>query len=94
MKRTKFPVAKETIAKIKAMESTLKDDDIMPFGQYHESGTKMANVPSWYLLNLYYSGKCFGAIKNYIQDNLEVLEMEKSRMSAANNSNNWIHDKN
>lgn len=92
MKRTKWST-KQVSAKIKKAESTLTDDDIMPFGKYHESGTKMANVPAWYLLNLYESGRCFGEIKNYIQDNLEVLKQEKTKHSDfrhnRDNPDNW-----
>ena len=52
----------------------MDDNSIMPFGKY--KGEKMANVPAKYLMWLYYEGKVFGEVKQYISDNKEVLELE------------------
>jgi uncharacterized protein (DUF3820 family) len=53
----------------------LKDTDLMPWGKH--AGVKMANVPASYLLWLYEEGKCSGDVKNYIKDNLEVLQFQR-----------------
>jgi uncharacterized protein (DUF3820 family) len=60
--------------------TTLKDDSMMPFGQYR--GRQMADVPAEYLFWLYDTGKCFGAVKAYIIDNLEAI---KSQMKFSKN---------
>jgi uncharacterized protein (DUF3820 family) len=52
----------------------------MPFGQYR--GRQMADVPAEYLFWLYDTGKCFGAVKAYIIDNLEAI---KSQMKFSKN---------
>lgn len=46
----------------------------MPFGKYE--GQKMANVPASYLLWLYSEGKCYGEVKEYIEENLDVLKSQ------------------
>lgn len=52
----------------------MDDYSRMPFGKYKNE--KMANVPPDYLLWLYNEGKCFGEVKEYIQENLSVLKEE------------------
>jgi uncharacterized protein (DUF3820 family) len=52
----------------------IDDNSIMPFGKY--KGEKMANVPPDYLIWLYENGKCYGDIKQYIAENMEVLKSE------------------
>ena len=52
----------------------LTDTSPMPFGKF--KGDKMENVPAKYLLWLYNNNKCFGQVKDYIIDNLQVLEQE------------------
>ena len=52
----------------------MEDTDLMPFGKY--KGDKMINVPASYLLWLYDNNKCYGTIKEYIVDNLDVLRKE------------------
>ncbi len=52
----------------------LTDTSPMPFGKF--KGDKMENVPAKYLLWLYNNNKCFGLVKDYIIDNLQVLEQE------------------
>lgn len=53
----------------------LTDKDAMPWGKY--AGVKMANVPASYLLYLYENNKCSGDVKEYIKDNLEVLQFQR-----------------
>lgn len=55
----------------------LNDDSLMPWGKY--KGVKMANVPAEYLRWLYDNNKCNGAVKAYIEDNLDVIEVEIKR---------------
>lgn len=55
----------------------MNDNSVMPFGKY--KGEKMANVPADYLLWLYENNKCYGEIKQYIKDNLEVIRTEIKR---------------
>lgn len=52
----------------------LNDDSLMPFGKY--KGTKMGNVPAEYLMWLYDNNKCDKAVREYIEDNLDVLQYE------------------
>lgn len=49
----------------------------MPFGKYKNQ--KMANVPASYLLWLYDNDKCGSYVKEYIEDNLDVLKVEVDR---------------
>ena len=57
----------------------LNDDSIMPWGKF--KGTKMGNVPAEYLLWLYENDKCDEPVKEYIEDNLEVIKIEIKRNS-------------
>lgn len=52
----------------------LTDDSIMPFGKHQ--GTAMANVPADYLIYLYDRDICYGEVKDYIKENLDVLTQE------------------
>lgn len=52
----------------------LSDTDLMPFGKHR--GEKMENVPTDYLLWLYDSGKVNSQVKEYIEDNIDVLKQE------------------
>jgi uncharacterized protein (DUF3820 family) len=52
----------------------MTDTDIMPFGIH--KGKAMANVPPEYLLWLYENNKCYGAVKDYIAENLETIKTE------------------
>lgn len=55
----------------------LTDEDLMPFGQYQ--GTKLKDVPASYLLFLMEREIVDkGPLKNYILDNMKVLEKEAS----------------
>jgi len=55
----------------------LYDENPMPFGKY--KGEKMANVPATYLMWLYDENKCNKEVRDYIEDNLEVLKTEIKR---------------
>ncbi|WP_071146711.1 putative quorum-sensing-regulated virulence factor [Bacteroides ihuae] len=65
----------------------LTDESLMPFGKY--KGKKMANVPASYLMWLYdewtLPNPRFGSInrevKEYIEDNLDVIQEEIKRNS-------------
>jgi len=52
----------------------LNDNSLMPYGKY--KGEKMANVPANYLLWLWDNDKCCESVREYIEDNMDVLEKE------------------
>lgn len=52
----------------------MNDSSIMPFGKY--KGKEMANIPPDYLLWLYENSNCYGEVKQYIKDNLDVIKAE------------------
>lgn len=52
----------------------LTDKSPMPFGKYQ--GTEMANIPADYLIWLYENNKCNKEVKEYIEDNMDILRME------------------
>jgi len=52
----------------------ITDESLMPWGKY--KGDKMINVPASYLLWLYDMEKVYGEVKEYIKDNLEVLQFQ------------------
>ena len=56
----------------------LTDNDKMPFGKY--KGEKMANVPADYLMWVYDNNIVIGDVRNYIRDNLDVIQAEIKRM--------------
>lgn len=55
----------------------MTDKSIMTFGVH--KGKTLANVPANYLLWLYENNKCYGELKAYIKDNLDVLKTELRR---------------
>ena len=55
----------------------LHDNSQMPFGKYQ--GEKMINVPANYLMWLYNENKCNKEVREYIEDNLDVLQEEIKR---------------
>ena len=57
----------------------MNDESIITFGKY--KGEKLANVPANYLIWLYDENKCFGEIKDYIKENIEVLREEIKRQN-------------
>jgi len=61
----------------------VSENTIMPFGIY--KGEKLANVPADYLLYLLRSGKCYGTIKQYIQENKSDLEIEVKQLQKGKN---------
>jgi len=52
----------------------MDDNSIMPFGKY--KGEKMANVPAEYLIWFYENRMVYGWMKEYIENNLDVLKSE------------------
>ncbi|MDR1155825.1 MAG: DUF3820 family protein [Bacteroidales bacterium] len=79
-----------------AMIKILTDDSPMPFGKFR--GTKMADVPYWYLL-WYGQKQALGqvhdrvkeddrAVREYIRDNKDVLLEERKR--ARQNKRNYM----
>ena len=52
----------------------LTDESLMPFGKY--KGEKMANVPAAYLLWLDKQTSLNMYVKEYIKENMEVLQKE------------------
>lgn len=52
----------------------ITDETPMPFGKH--KGIAMANVPASYLLWLHDNGQCFGAMKDYLDDNYDALLIE------------------
>ena len=50
----------------------MTDESIMPFGKY--KGQQMADVPAPYLLWLYENNKCYGEVKQYIRENMDVIK--------------------
>ena len=60
----------------------MKDDDLMPFGKY--KGTQMINVPASYLLWLYETIDA-GLVKDYIENNLDVLKQEVKNDTSKTN---------
>ena len=53
----------------------MDDNSIMPFGKYQ--GKRMEDVPASYLLWLYSENKTFSNLRDYIEDNLEVLQKQE-----------------
>jgi uncharacterized protein (DUF3820 family) len=54
----------------------LTDYSAMPWGKY--KGKTMVHVPDDYLLWLWDNDKCFGEVKDYIEDNLEAIRYNVS----------------
>lgn len=52
----------------------LTDDSPMPFGKY--KGKAMIDVPASYLIYLYEQDFCYGAVKDYIKENMNALKLE------------------
>ena len=58
----------------------MDDSSLMPFGKY--KGDKMINVPASYLLWLYNENKCNKNVRDYIEENLDVLKMELKKTNG------------
>ena len=63
----------------------LTDNDIMPFGKYQKSKTKMANVPASYFEWFKYTNEgkelkgLSKLVMDYINDNWHVIEAELAK---------------
>lgn len=69
--------------------SEVPDTTIMPFGEYR--GEKLANVPASKLLYYYDEGYLkYGTIKQYVQENEELLrkEVKDAREKRQNKNRN------
>lgn len=62
----------------------LKDDDLMPWGDH--KGKIMSEVPDRYLLWLYTANKCYGDVKEYIVDNMDVIKLNVKNQSTKKES--------
>lgn len=60
----------------------LTDETPMPYGAY--KGTKMANVPADYLMWLYDNEKANTPVKEYIEENRDILDIEIERKRKQN----------
>jgi uncharacterized protein (DUF3820 family) len=56
---------------------TLTDESPMPWGR--NKGTRMIDVPASDLLYYYESNKCSADVREYVEDNLDVLQEEVKR---------------
>lgn len=52
----------------------MDDNSIMPFGAH--KGKKMANVPASYLVWAYTQTWCRGKVKQYIEENMDVIKQD------------------
>lgn len=52
----------------------MKDTDLMPWGVH--KGKRMIDVPASYLRWLIESNKCSGEVKKYIEDNLDIINVQ------------------
>lgn len=55
----------------------MTDNSIITFGIH--KGAKLANVPASYLIFLYNQNKCSDGLREYIEDNLELLRKESGK---------------
>lgn len=62
----------------------LTDNCPMPTGKF--KGDKMENVPAWYLLWIYDQNMCPQNVKNYIDENRQVLEKENQKNKLCTQS--------
>ena len=62
----------------------LNDKSPMPQGKF--KGQPMENVPYWHLLWLEIQPYCRKDVKQYIEENRDVLELEKKRDKYRNES--------
>lgn len=62
---------------------SMTDESMMPFGKY--KGRQLADVPAEYLYWLYDNNKCYGQLKWYIFDNLEVIKAQMEREMKKQN---------
>lgn len=67
-------VGRTTIELVEKKTNSYTDDTLMQFGKY--KGEKLIDVPASYLLWLYDNHKCYGELKDYIEENMDVLNNE------------------
>ena len=67
-------------------EVVYNDETVMPFGIH--KGTKLANVPNSYLLGLHENGRPYGAMKDYIDENLDAIKLGAKKEKADARRNN------
>lgn len=58
----------------------LQDDDLMPNGKY--KGIKMIDIPADYLIWCYENNRCTKEVKEYIENNLDILKTEAKEIEA------------
>ena len=63
--------------KKKENETVLTDECPMPLGVYKDC--KMVNVPAKHLLDMYEKEDCSYQIRTYVQNNIDVLQMQAKR---------------
>lgn len=57
----------------------LTDNDLMPSGKHQ--GIRMEDVPAKYLMYIYDNNMCNQLVKNYINDNLDVI-LEQAKLDG------------
>ena len=62
--------------------ANLTDSDLMPQGKF--KGQTMETVPYWHLLWLSDQPFCRADVKQYVEENRDVLELEKKRDKFRN----------
>lgn len=62
--------------------ANLTDSDLMPQGKF--KGQTMENVPYWHLHWLADQPFCRKDVKQYVEENRDVLELEKKRDKFRN----------
>jgi len=61
---------------------TLTDESPMPWGKY--KGTAMCNVPATYLIWIYDNDKIDKPVREYVEDNRELLDKETEQNNTKN----------
>ena len=59
------------------MPETYTDESLMPFGMHKDK--PLVDVPASYLIWLYENNKCNQPLKLYIEENMDVLQIEVKR---------------
>ena len=66
----------------------MEDFDLIQFGPY--KGQQLISVPAEYLLNLHKKGNLDKDLQDYINDNLNVLELEIQRGKMLDGNDDLI----
>lgn len=61
----------------------LKDDSLMPSGKH--VGERMIDIPARYLLYVYDNNMCSKLVRNYIEENLDVIKSQAKTESEGEN---------